>query len=568
MRQTPSRFRSAAAACGALCVLLFWPRSVSAQEYYGVPIEDGGVAFLLDTSGSMENRGEMIKAAAESILRGLAGAVKGTSVEKSGIGQILINQAAKTTTAPKITKMETARHELMRALDSLRDGTNFTIITFGDQAAEWPGGVRAAGPSARSLAQQYVASVYAAGGTPMAEALQFGFQSPHVRTLFVVTDGRPTTGEVLQLVKQLQESREGRRMVINTIGIGTDQDGGLLCQLALDNEGVYVRDGAVACTFSPCAADDGLVTFYPPSSRQKNPNITRVCSSAEHPDCTPELVYDTMLSEARFQTPTRDRTRVTNCLDVQTPNPVTIVINDDGLEATNYTRPGNPLHPGKVTRIVKKQGDDVVIETTGAGNLRRNDFGPVDQGLIAAVQGKLEPRKPLGQQTPMGGVSPCSSGDGIVTVYPPAPTQRDPIVTRVCSSAEHPDCTPKLVYDTMLSEVRFQAPTPERTKVTNCLNVEDPDPVTIVTNDDSLEATDYTRPGNPLHPGKVTRVVKQEGDDVVVETTGAGRFRPDDFEPVDQDLIAAVLARLEPQKPEDAFEKWKKDPTIWKKNHQ
>jgi hypothetical protein len=394
MRQTPRRFLSSGA-YGVLCIILLCqPQSVAAQEYYGVPIEDGGVAFLLDASGSMENRGEKIKAAAESILRGLAATVKGTSVEQSGIGQALINRAARGTTAPQITKMGTARRELKRALDSLRGGTNFTIITFGEHATEWPGGVRAAGPAAMALAREYVATVSAAGGTPMAEALQLGFQSPGVRTLFVVSDGRPTTGEVLQLVQHLQESREGRRMVINTIGIGSDQDGGLLCQLALDNEGVYVRDGAVACTFSPCSRDDGLVTFYPPASTQTHPNITRVCSSAEHPDCTPKLVYDTMLSEARFQTPTRERTKVTNCLNVEVPDPITIVINDDGLEATNYSRPGHPLHPGKVTRIVKQQGDYVVVETTGAGKLRRDDFAPIDQDLIAAVQGKLEPQKP------------------------------------------------------------------------------------------------------------------------------------------------------------------------------
>ncbi len=393
MRQTTKRF-SAARLFGVLCLALLFPQSVPAQEYYGVPIEDGGVAFLLDVSGSMENRSEMIKAVTDSIVRGVAAAIRGTRAEQSKIGQAFINQAAKGPTTPQISKMGTARQELSRALDSLRDGTKFTIITFGQQAVEWPEGVLAADPNSKALAREYVANVYAAGGTPLAEALQLGFQSPKVRTLFVVSDGRPTSGEVLQLVQRLQESREGRRMVINTAGIGADQDDRLLCQLALDNEGVYVRDGKVACTFSPCSAGDGLVTFYPPASVQKHPNTTRICSSAEHPDCTPELVYETMLSQARFQTPTSARTRVGNCLEVDDPDPVTIVINGDGLEATNYTRPGHPMHPGKATRIIKQQGDEVVVETTGAGKLRREEFDPTDQRLIAAVLGKLQPRGP------------------------------------------------------------------------------------------------------------------------------------------------------------------------------
>lgn len=386
MRHRPARFLF------VLCALLLVrPGGLSAQEYYVVPIEDGGVAFLLDVSGSMENRGEQIKAAAESLLRGLAGAIQGTSAERSVIGRAVIQQAARTNTTPPTPKMDAARRDLLGALESLRPGTNFTIITFGEHAAEWPAGVRAAGPATISLAREYVATLNAAGGTPMAEALQLGFQSPNVRTLFVVTDGRPNSGGILQFVQRLQEARDGRRVVINTVGIGKDQDGGLLCQLALDNEGIYVRDGAVACTFSPCSVDDGIVTFYPPASMKKRPNVTRICSKAEHSDCTPSLVYETMLSEARFQTPGRDRRKVTNCLDVDERGPVTIVINEDGLEATNYTRPGHRSHAAKITRIVKEQGNDVVVETGGAGKLPLGDFEAVDQDLIAAVRGKLQP---------------------------------------------------------------------------------------------------------------------------------------------------------------------------------
>ncbi len=368
--------------CVLLCVAFLF-RSVQAQEYYGVPIEEGGVAFLLDVSGSMAER-------TEQSLRGPASAVKDDEAWRLGTGQAA---RRRTSAAPRTSKMEAARRELLHALGSLRDGTNFTIIAFGNKAAEWPGGARPMGSASIAQARQYVSSMSAGGGTPMAEALQFGFQVPSVRTLFVVSDGRPTTGEVLRLVKRLQESRKGRRTVINTVGIGGDQDSALLCQLALDNEGVYVRDREVACTFSPCSPDDGLVTFYPPEAIQA-PHVTKVCSSAKSPDCTPKLVYDTMVSEARLQIATRDRTKVTNCLELDDPYPAKIVIHDDGLEATDYTRPGHPAHPGKIMRIVKQQGDGVVVETTGAGKLRPRDFEAVDLLLIEAVAKKLAPKKP------------------------------------------------------------------------------------------------------------------------------------------------------------------------------
>jgi hypothetical protein len=233
-----------------------------------------------------------------------------------------------------------------------------------------------------ALAREYVAGLSAAGATPMAEALQVGFQSPNMRTLFVVSDGRPTTSEVLGVVRELQASRDGRRMVINTVGIGADQYGALLCQLALDNEGVYVRDGVLTCTFSPCRAGDQIVTFYTPALSHHTPRITSICSAAEHPDCTPNLVYETMLSEARYQTPTRQHTKVTNCLDLEDPEPVTIVVTGEGLEAADYTRPGNPFHPRKITRIVKQLGNDVVVETTFAGKGTTDGLQAVDEELI------------------------------------------------------------------------------------------------------------------------------------------------------------------------------------------
>ncbi|MEA2462813.1 MAG: hypothetical protein QOJ98_560 [Acidobacteriota bacterium] len=371
-----------AGGCAILCVVLLC-RSAQGQEYYGVPIEDGGVAFLLDVSGSMAGRTEV---------RGRAGGVKDEETWRRGLGPTNSRGVATARTAPQMAKMAIARLELLHALSSLRDGTKFTIVTFGNQAAEWPGGIRTMGSVSIALAREYVARLSAGGGTPMAEALQLGFRTSNVRTLFVVSDGRPTTAEVLRVVKQLQESRAERRMVINTVGIGRDQDSALLCQLALDNEGVYVRDREVACTFSPCSTGDGLVTFYPPESVQQV-HVKRICSAANHPDCTPELVYETMLSEAQLQIATPDRTKVTNCLDLEAPYPATIVVHADGLEATNYTRPGHPSHPGKIMRIVKRDGDDIVVETTGAGKLEPSDFEAVDLRLIEAVYKRLAPMK-------------------------------------------------------------------------------------------------------------------------------------------------------------------------------
>src|SRR5918912_576511 len=120
------------AACAVLCAVLpFLPQSGAAQEYYGVPIENGGVAFLLDVSGSMDNKGERIKAAAESILRDLTEAWRNRSLGQSGTGPSPRQRAGEA--AAQISKLGTARKELLHALDSLSNGTSFTIITFGQR---------------------------------------------------------------------------------------------------------------------------------------------------------------------------------------------------------------------------------------------------------------------------------------------------------------------------------------------------------------------------------------------------------------------------------------------------
>jgi hypothetical protein len=375
--------RHTLAYAGVILGVFLLGSSALAQEYYGVPIEDGGVAFLLDVSGSMMERTEVLGPGG-GVVWGAAGGGAPGPPRLSGV--------------PQTSKMELARRELLHALGSLKKETNFTIITFGNQASEWPERARPMGSTSIALARMYVANLSAGGGTAMAEALRLGFNAAEVRTLFVVSDGRPTTGDVLWLAGQLQQSRKGRRMVINTVGIGRDQDSELLCRLARDNEGVYVRDREVACTFSPCSPGDGLVTFYPPDSIQRA-HVTRVCSGALHPDCTAKLVYETMLSEALLQTTTRRRAQLTDCLELDDP-PTTIVLHPDGLEATNYTRPGNPAHPGKIMRIVKQLGDDVVVETTGAGKLQPSDFDVVDLRLIEALNKKLAPVKPRTDDPP------------------------------------------------------------------------------------------------------------------------------------------------------------------------
>src|SRR5436189_4040537 len=130
-----------------LCVAFLCGRD-NAQEYYGVPIEDGGVAFLLDVSGSMAER---------TPLRVPAGTVKPDEAWRSGTGQT--NSRRTVPSAPQISKMESARRELLHALSSLRDRPHFTIITVGNAAGECPRGARTMGPASISRVRYNAANM-------------------------------------------------------------------------------------------------------------------------------------------------------------------------------------------------------------------------------------------------------------------------------------------------------------------------------------------------------------------------------------------------------------------------
>ena len=390
-----------------IAIMIVWSDESLAQDYYGIPIEESGVAFLLDISGSMEdkNEGGGIK---NGLLRGAiksaAKSARNTRVGQTGIGEKVLNRVENET-----TKLGAARRELFAALGSLTGWTKFTIITFGDQAQEWPGGIRLAGREERLAAQTYAMSLSADGGTPMAEALRLGFHHSDVHTIFVVSDGKPTGGSILNLVQQLQANRNNNDVVIHTIGIGEDQDVQLMCELARSNHGIYIRDGKVVCTASPCPENEGIVTYY----RSNHPEYhhysvsTSICS-LDQPGCSDDLVYKTMISQAKYGAPTSSSYPVEHCSikqlnihdwlgDLETTSfhamlgdlrkyftnvedPIAIVLNHDAKYQINYTLPGHVFYPGRISRTIKILDRDIIIETEGVG------IG--DWALVNEVAGK------------------------------------------------------------------------------------------------------------------------------------------------------------------------------------
>ncbi len=240
MKAATHRFlRRALLAC---CLCLLVCQQARSQEYYGIEIDVDKVAFLLDISGSMEGKDEGIAASAP-----MSAALR-KAEKKAGrkIGGRLARKLGRRARS-ETTKLGSARRELIRALEGLPGDASFTIITFGNEVKEWPGGYREVGGIARRAAQVFVADLKASGGTPMNKALEDAYALDKVDAIFLVSDGRPTDAAGPAILEALSTLDRGRNIVVNTVGIGPDQDEELLCELAKQTGGFYINDGKVAC---------------------------------------------------------------------------------------------------------------------------------------------------------------------------------------------------------------------------------------------------------------------------------------------------------------------------------
>ncbi|MEH1779484.1 MAG: hypothetical protein V7L26_10290 [Nostoc sp.] len=144
----------------------------------------------------------------------------------------------------------------------------------------------------------------------------------------------------------------------------------------------------------PCN-DNNIITTYDKNNPQyhsyKNNNPVKICSKKDK-RCTPEYVFEVMISETRFIAPSDSQNPIDECKerDLFSPpdykNKIKTTINYDDNSVTNYTLPGHMFYPGEVTRRVIDDGNSIFIETTGEGigdfkslNLFFVEFGGWDE---------------------------------------------------------------------------------------------------------------------------------------------------------------------------------------------
>ena len=194
-------------------------------KFFGVPVTGTSIAFLIDTSGSMDSA------------PATAGPITG----------LRRTRAAE-------TRLDAAKEQLVLAAQAMAPESQYYLMTFADKARTWTGQpIRPDRRSTRSLTG-LLSRLNARGGTNLyaglIAALEIdgrtygGAEMPKIDELFILSDGDPTTGEVrdtdtiCDLVKQANRYAKVR---INAVFTGTGKGAALLQRLAEENGGVFVQ---------------------------------------------------------------------------------------------------------------------------------------------------------------------------------------------------------------------------------------------------------------------------------------------------------------------------------------
>ena len=177
-------------------------------KFFGIGIESHRVIFVVDTSGSM--------------LESLYGHQYG----KRGASRI-----------------DVAKQELTQSIKSLEEGSLFNVIVFSSGVDRWiRSGIASSSEATRQAALTWIERLGAAGATNLYDAIKLAFDDKDVDTIVVLSDGEPTSGEIVdphRIREEVAFWNKHRRVKIHTVAIGGNLE--VLEWLSADSGGDHVR---------------------------------------------------------------------------------------------------------------------------------------------------------------------------------------------------------------------------------------------------------------------------------------------------------------------------------------
>jgi hypothetical protein len=200
----------------------------SEAQYYGAAITSRRVLFIVDTSGSMntfEYEGWPNVPQVPYSTGGTPGVGLDTTVGGSGgtVHPLWIRWLADN---PLCVRIDRAKAELIRLIDTLPPGTQFNVVSFDSKPAVWQQALVPAEPPTKEGAKRFVQKLQPDGSTAADLALALGFKSSHAAdTIYFLSDGEPSRDGINplpweQLVEEVTHTNRFHRIIIHTLGFG------------------------------------------------------------------------------------------------------------------------------------------------------------------------------------------------------------------------------------------------------------------------------------------------------------------------------------------------------------
>ncbi|MCA8964362.1 MAG: HEAT repeat domain-containing protein [Planctomycetes bacterium] len=207
------------------------PEADKYEKFFKIDVESDRVLFVLDFSGSMAEP---------------------------------ITLQARTTAAPAgqtTTKAALVVSELEKLIMSLPDGTLINLVVFSDEVRVWrqegnrPALIKLDDATRDDLVANFLRNLRPSGATnlygALDKALEFSGRGIHDKyydiafdTLYVISDGAPTAGEITdkdEIRRRVRETNRLRRIAINCITFGDKNDTDFLRPMAEENGGRHVH---------------------------------------------------------------------------------------------------------------------------------------------------------------------------------------------------------------------------------------------------------------------------------------------------------------------------------------
>jgi len=205
------------------CVTLLTACATSSDTFYGLESGNPPHAVMIDISGSMGNgAGDTIESsvardAINTVDRTVGKVKTGSAVANKILNKVrggLFDKARKQT-----TKLAESQRQLIPFVRGLPENTLFNIMAFNSDQSQISSGLLSASPRTRQDAINFINSLEAFGGT----------------------------SKILDIVR----NAISKGIVINTIGVGKDQNKPFLSQIARMSGGVFTSKGISIPILSP-----------------------------------------------------------------------------------------------------------------------------------------------------------------------------------------------------------------------------------------------------------------------------------------------------------------------------